>query len=253
MHAADHRAAIVEEGGRVASTPIEALDAPVTACPGWTVERLVGHLGRIHRWAAAFVASGPGSDEQVSAGPRPPAGAEVLGWYREALDELLAELDRHDPSDPARSFAGPADTAFWFRRQAHEISVHRWDLQDAARPGGATPIDPVLAADGIDEWASFFVPRFLEVGGGPPAELVGATVHIHCTDDDLAQGTGEWLLRLVDGGSEVERAHAKGDAALRGPASDLVLAVWHRVPLDRIDVVGDAERARAVLDTVHVT
>jgi hypothetical protein len=97
------------------------------------------------------------------------------------------------------------------------------------------------------------VPRFLERGGGPRPELVGATIHIHCTDDGLAEGTGEWLLRLVDGGAEVERAHAKGDAALRGPASDLLLAVWHRLPLDRIDVVGDASRAQQVLDTIHVT
>jgi predicted lipid carrier protein YhbT len=81
-----------------------------------------------------------------------------------------------------------------------------------------------------------------------PAELVGATLHIHCTDTD-----GEWLLRLTADGIELERAHAKGDAALRGAASDLLLAVWHRADLDTIDVVGDADQAQRVLGLVHVT
>ena len=77
---------------------------------------------------------------------------------------------------------------------------------------------------------------------------MGATLHIHCTDT-----AGEWLLTLTAEGCEVERIHAKGDAALRGAASDLLLAVWHRTPLADIDVVGDADRAQRVLDLIHVT
>ena len=97
-----------------------------------------------------------------------------------------------------------------------------------------------------------FVPRFL-ARSGVPDDLVGATLHLHCTDDGRAEGTGEWLLRLTAEGAEVTRAHAKGEAALRGPASDLLLAVWHRFGLDAVDVVGDADRAAAVLEAVHVT
>jgi len=253
VDAAEHREAIVAEGGAVAALPAGGLATPVPACPGWSVERLVGHLGRVHTWAAAFLAAGPDGGE-VGAGPRPPTGEAVLPWYRDALDALVAELDRHDPSEPTTSFTGPADVAFWFRRQAQEIAVHRWDAEDAITPGGATAITSDLAADGIDEWLEVFVPRFL-ARTDVPAELVGATVHIHCTDDGLTPGTGEWLLRLGADGPEVERAHSKGDAAVRGPASDLLLAAWHRVPLDhdRLDVVGDADRAKKILDLVHVT
>jgi uncharacterized protein (TIGR03083 family) len=233
--------------------PPSGLEATVRACPGWTVERLIGHTGRVHRWATSFLAQGDDGAEP-DPGPRPPAGEAILAWYREALDGLVAELDRHDPSEPVLSFIGPADVAFWFRRQAHEISVHRWDAEDAVSPGGATPFDPTLAADGIDEWLHLFVRRFLvDKGDGTPADLIGATLHIHCTDEDRAEGSGEWLLRLTEEGCEVERAHAKGDAALRGPASDLLLAVWHRTPLTDLDVVGDADRARAILDLIHVT
>lgn len=254
MDPLQHRAAIVTEGERLAAVGADALGAPVAACPRWTVERLVGHTGRVHRWAASLLAAGPDAEAtsgKVDAGPRPPTGPAVLPWYRESLDLLLAELDRHDPGEPVRSFAGPTTAAFWFRRQAHELAVHRWDAQDAA--GGAEPVDRTLAADGIDEWLELFVPRFLARGDGVPADLVGATVHLHCTDDDLVDGTGEWLLRLTAEGAEVTRAHAKGDAALRGPASDLLLVAWHRLPLGRADVVGDAERAHQVLDLVHVT
>lgn len=241
-----HRAALAAEGGRIAALPADALDRPVPACPGWDVARLLGHLGRVHRWAASFLAD-PASGGD--AGPRPPAGADVLPWYADSLAGLLDELDRHDPDEPAETFAGPATARFWFRRQAHETAVHRWDADDAITPGGAAPIDAALAADGIDEWLGLFVPRFvLDKGDGVPADLVGATLHVHCTDTE-----GEWLLRLADGGVEVERVHAKGDAALRGPASDLLLAAWHRRPLDAIDVVGDADRAAAVLDLVHVS
>lgn len=253
MDPLEHRAALVEQGAALASVPAAGLDAPVPSCPGWTVERLIGHTGRVHVWAASFLALGPDGGE-AAAGPRPPTGAAILPWYRQALDDLVAELDRHDPSEPAATFAGPGDVAFWFRRQAHEVAVHRWDAQDAVTPGGADPVPAALAVDGIDEWLDVFVGRFVVgKGDGVPADLVGATLHLHCTDDGLAEGTGEWLLTLAADGPTFTRAHAKGDAALRGPASDLLLAVWHRLPLSAVDVVGDAARAEAVLDLVHVT
>lgn len=251
MDPAQHRAAILLEGGALAAIPAKGLSARVRGCPGWDVERLIGHTGRVHRWAAAFIAQG--ADDGGDAGPRPPEGAAVLPWYRESLDLLVAELDRHDPTDAADTFAGPADVAFWLRRQAHEISVHRWDAEDAIAPGDAMEVQPALAADGIDEWLTFFVPRFLFTKGtGVPAELVGSSLHIHCTDG-LDEGIGEWLIRFGDRRVEVDRVHAKGDAALRGPASDLLLAVWHRVPLAAVDVVGDAAHAQRVLDLIHVT
>jgi predicted lipid carrier protein YhbT len=38
----------------------------------------------------------------------------------------------------------------------------------------------------------------------------------------------------------VTREHAKGDAAVRGPASDLLLVVYGRKPTDAVEVLGDA-------------
>jgi hypothetical protein len=39
------------------------------------------------------------------------------------------------------------------------------------------------------------------------------------------------------------REHSKGDCAIRGPASDILLALWRRQPLSNCDVVGDADVA----------
>ena len=74
----------------------------------------------------------------------------------------------------------------------------------------------------------------------------GETIHVHCTDAD-----GEWLIVLADGEMRVTREHAKGDAAMRGPAHDLLLVLWRRQPLDTVDVIGDravAERLVARTD-----
>ena len=62
------------------------------------------------------------------------------------------------------------------------------------------------------------------------------TIHLHATDID-----GEWLVTLGPGGISHEHGHAKGDVALRGTASDLLLWCWNRVPVDdRFEVFGDA-------------
>ena len=63
--------------------------------------------------------------------------------------------------------------------------------------------------------------------------------------------TGEEVWRYD--GVVVERAHAKGDVAVRGPASDLLLVAWHRKPVTSVDTFGDVDRAEAVLDLIHVT
>ena len=60
------------------------------------------------------------------------------------------------------------------------------------------------------------------------------------TDAGDAGEAGPPTFRLV-------REHAKGDCALRGTASDLLLVLWRRLPVERIDVVGDAEVAARFL------
>jgi predicted lipid carrier protein YhbT len=62
----------------------------------------------------------------------------------------------------------------------------------------------------------------------------------------------EWLLTFADGAVAVETGHAKGDAAVRGPAADLLLALWRRRPLGTVDVVGDRAVVEQLVDLVRI-
>lgn len=204
------------------------LDASVPSCPDWTVADLLLHVGRVHRWAAGSSVRSPedgfwsGDDIEI---PEPAHRAE---WVRAGADELLVALSR--PADePAWTFVPPPTVAFWQRRQAHETTMHRVDAQLAAR--ALQPVDPALAVDGIDELL-WLLPR------RPWAEPItgnGETVHLHCTDTE-----GEWFVELLPEGMAVERVHAKGDLAIRGTASDLLLWCSGRGPVEPLDVFGDA-------------
>ena len=127
------------------------------------------------------------------------------------------------------------DVAFVQRRIAHETAVHAWDAGDAA--GEREPLDAALAVDGIDEFFEIFTP----LTPGSPIDPV-TTVHLHATDAD-----GEWSISVGGGQFEIERSHAKGDVAVRGPASDLLLLLWNRVDLsdDGFAVFGDEQACAA--------
>jgi hypothetical protein len=107
--------------------------------------------------------------------------------------------------------------------------VHRIDAELAA---GAEvgDLDPAFAVDGIDE--VFFM--MLAISGPEPIGGSGQTLHLHATDVD-----GEWLVTLHPEHVTVERGHAKGDAAIRGSARDLLLQTWGRDPLGELEVFGD--------------
>ena len=125
---------------------------------------------------------------------------------------------------------------FWPRRMAQETTVHRVDAEQAVgRPVGA--IEPAFAVDGIDEVFSVFVPAL--GAGRSPGD--GRTVHVHATDAD-----GEWLIRFDVGEVAVQAGHAKGDAAVRGPAGELLLWLWGRLPLDGFEVFGARDAAEAL-------
>lgn len=212
------------------------LDTPVPRCPGWSVADLLAHTGRVHRWAAFAAANGRAPEKgELEWPPEEPEAAPAYydaGWP--PLVEVLAALD---PDAPGWNFAPvPQVRGFWRRRQAQETLVHRIDAESAAGIKGA--VDPVLAADGIDEVLEVMAPRRL---AGRDGIDIGGSVHVHCTDTD-----GEWTFRTDDGLFQLSRGHSKGDVAVRGPARSLLLVLWGRLPADdpTIERFGD----RAVLD-----
>jgi uncharacterized protein (TIGR03083 family) len=204
---------------------------PVPTCPGWTVSDLAKHVGRVHRWAALAVGDrNPARPIPPSEIESPAPGADMGVWFEGGVPLLLEALTAAGPDRPVWGWAGDNTSDFWARRQAHETTIHRVDMQLAV--GDALPIPADLAVDGIDEHLDILVGA---TGLGVGLKGDGETVHLHATDAD-----GEWLLRRTADGLEVERTHATGDVEVRAGASDLWLLLTNRRDLDGLEVHGDA-------------
>ena len=106
-----------------------------------------------------------------------------------------------------------------------------------ADPGAG--IDPDVAADGVLEVLTTYAVR-LTARGTPP--VVKAPVLLRTTDTGHAwlvePGTGDAAPTVRDVGHEVTAPHR-----LEAGAVDLYLGVWHRIPAERLEVVGDAAAA----------
>jgi uncharacterized protein (TIGR03083 family) len=203
--------------------------AAVPACPGWTVADVFEHQGRVHRWAAGCVAAG-GERPHRDRSPLAP-GTDLHRYLAEGAEVVRTTLHDADLDATVWTFIGPRPVRWWLRRQVHETTVHGWDVVDAA---GATPeIDPAVAADGVDELLDVLAPLVFDAGafGG-----TGQTIHVHATDTP-----GEWLVTIGPEGFTVRREHAKGDVAARGPAAELLAALWGRRPLTGLDTFGDVD------------
>lgn len=201
--------------------------ATVPSCPGWDRAALLAHVTSVHAWVRAQLDVGPGERVRRSDTGPPPAGDELPGLYESGVVDLLARLEAMDLAATWPTWAGPQPGTFFPRRMAHETAVHRWDADPS-------PIAADLAIDGVDEFLELFAPRI----PGEKLDATDGTIHLHATD--AASDAGEWLIRLTAGGIVFEHGHAKGDVAVRGGASDLLLWSWNRVPVDdRFEVFGD--------------
>jgi uncharacterized protein (TIGR03083 family) len=213
------------------------LDAPVAACPGWTLLDLAQHMGEIHRWARLAAVTSARPDE--SAIDAPPAGAQsgqaLADWLDAGVAALVPVLAELDPAAPTwHPFPVPRVAAVWPRRQAHETQVHAWDAERAV--GEPSALDPDIAFDGIAEYFEVIAPRVVRRDGRTAP--VG-TLAIDCVDvrDRL-------VIRSPDGSTVVLQRdpdrELEVDAHIAGTAEDLLLALWNRAPLPTTD----AELAR---------
>jgi uncharacterized protein (TIGR03083 family) len=209
---------------------VAGLITPVPSCPGWTVADLLWHLTEVHAFWRTVVAERLTSWEGYEE-PLRPADEEIADMYRAGRIELVKVLSETDPTTPTWTWSNDKTAAFVIRRMTQETAIHLWDASDSA--GLTNPIEPALASDGIDEFLAHFIDDVAE--GAAPVE---GSVHLHCADVD-----GEWTVRESADGFMVAREHSKGDCAIRGKASDLLLALWRRQPLSTCDVVGDVEVA----------
>lgn len=232
--AASFTAVLRAEGDALGATPADVLDRQVPGCPDWNVAQLIAHTSWVHRWVTAILTAAPDAKVSRRDVPTAPEGPAVLAWYREGFAALLDAFAAIDLDATHSTFVGPRDGWWWLRRQVHETAVHRWDAESAHLPA-PRPVDAPIAVDGIDEALEVHVVRRFD------SEAFGAsgqTLHLHATDIE-----GEWMFTMTPEGLTWTRAHGKGDVALRGSASDLLLWVWGRLPTERFACFGDGSLA----------
>ncbi|MEU2776424.1 maleylpyruvate isomerase family mycothiol-dependent enzyme [Streptomyces sp. NPDC007162] len=236
METADFLETLDREGRSLAAAAEAAgLDAKVPTCPDWQVRDLLGHTGTVHRWAAGLVADAHPGPRPI---PDPPDldGAELIAWYRDGHRRLVQTLAAA-PADLAcwtfHPAPVPSPLAFWTRRQAHETTVHRYDAE-SARGGPMSSVATGFAVDGIDELLRGFHAR-------PRSRVRTETprvLRVRAVDADAV-----WTVRLTAEPPVAEPGESgPAEAELAGPADELYLALWNRVPVPQ--VTGDPELAR---------
>jgi uncharacterized protein (TIGR03083 family) len=239
------------------------LTARVPSCPAWTVHDLVCHLGNVHAWAATIVETGLRAVEQNDE-PRSRRPRVVSEWYAGKAEDLYEVLRAADPDRPCWNFVFDEGSAgFWQRRQLHETTIHAVDLDAAG--GRTTDVDPVVAADGIDEVLTVFLHRMHH--RGLPATLT-APLCLVATDVDRAWtvmpravvtdpsagvpaqprgSTTEAAPALIEGPPRVvERRHPRADQ-VSAPADVLYRVLWKRRAADDLTLSGDSRRIDAFL------
>jgi uncharacterized protein (TIGR03083 family) len=217
----------------------------VPSCPDWSIADLVWHLGEVQWFWGTIIELRATDPSQAEAGKpaRPADYAELLAWGLAQVDRMTGLLEANPDDVAVWTWAledADHNVGFIRRHQVQEAAVHRWDLQAAATDGKPDPIAAEPASDSVDEFLAITLPW----GVNEKKPLPGS-VHLHCTDAD-----GEWLIDPV---GRLARAHAKGDVAVRATASDLLLALYNRVRIDDLDVIGDAAIARELVARVDGT
>jgi len=225
---------LASEGERFVDVARRSGDVVVPSCPEWRVGDLLAHVGFVHRWAEYLVRHRAPTrlsarDMGLSRGP------VDADWIAEGLSALLATLRASDPDDEMWAWGADQHVRFWARRQLHETLVHRIDLEGAS--GEASEVDPVVAADAIDE----FLVNLASAGAFSPGvkNLVGSGETLTFRSDEGRS----WNVVLTPEGFELVDTPDSSHATLSAPASELLLVLYRRRSLEDSSSVleGDAD------------
>lgn len=226
-----YRALIAADTARLLALAEPALDAAVPACPDWTVSDVVDHLAMVYAHKARLMADGEFPR------PWPPEdlrGREPLGFLRESEEQLFAEFDRHDPDEQTATFGADTTIAFWLRRMALEVAVHRVDVEQAVAASSAVPRD--LAVDGVDEVLRVML-------GGPWWDGDWTTEHPVDARVAVACEGRRWVCALATREAVVTSGDEPADATVSGEPEEMFLWLWGRRPDTAVTVSGPVEVA----------
>ena len=213
------------------------LETPVSHLGRWKLRDLVAHLGGVHRWATRIVTDrsmdGPGFTQSKL------DGIELCDWFDAGVVQLL-EAFRVNGRDESRPNFNPGSiktVAWWARRQMHETAVHCWDAEHVL--DCTTPMDPTVAADGIDEYLDVFV----RTRG---KQTLIAPLILAATEPSIA-----WTLTPASKPGRLDIAQGRSAdiaSAIEGDSEKLLLTLWGRMTIAEagLTVTGDPEIAESL-------
>lgn len=220
---------------------------PVPSCPDWAARDLLWHLGEVQHFWGTMLRQRPVGPEDYSHAPVPETLAGLLDYFDEGARLLLDQLTSVDPAEETWTWSQDHTAGFILRRQAHEALIHRLDAELTA--GAVTPLDPALAADGVDEaldvmfggkppWGTFTpLPQHVRVDIADRGESVWVQLG-RFTGTDPESGTHH---EDIDDLGVVPDPGTPADVVLTGPAGALDAWLWRRGEDTEISVAGDAE------------
>lgn len=217
------------------------LATPVGHLNRWKIRDVVAHLGGVHRWATQIMIersrSVPGFKKSKL------DGTELCDWFDEGARLLVDELRKTDFGEPCPTFNPGSDgnIEFWARRQAHESTVHRWDVERAL--DSTTKIEADLAVDGIDE----FLDVFVRTRGKQTLE---STLVLRTTSPSrtwtLTPATKPGRIDVAQGGPE---STGNDLTQVLGEPESLLLALWGRLAASdaQLTITGDQAAAASLI------
>jgi uncharacterized protein (TIGR03083 family) len=241
--------------------------ARVPACPDWSADDLLWHLGGVQDFWARVVEGRPEQPTEDEAGQdsadRPGSHEGLLAFFDASHERMMTALAGLPPTEPAWTWSSdPADhtVGFIYRRQAHEALIHRVDAQQTAQQtaGTSTDIDALLAADGVEEcldvmyggcppWGSWSpLPHYVRFDMSDVDESVWVQLgRFSGTDPDGVSHEEEDLHVVPDPGQEPDAVIEAASAAA------LDLRLWKRGPGDDFHLAGDRSMVARVRAITH--
>lgn len=220
---------------------------PVPSCPDWVADDLLWHLGEVQWFWGTVVKDRLQSVDGLEPPSRPDTHAGLLAFFETQSQRLQDALTAADPAEPVYMWAADKSVGYIARRQAHEALIHRLDAE--LTTDDISPLDPVLAADGVEEALGVMF------GGCPPWGTFtpsGLQVNVETTDTGLVVPVA--LGRFTGTDPSTGTAYDEDDislsaadreaaphATVRGTSEDLDAWLWHRRDATGLVVEGDQD------------
>jgi uncharacterized protein (TIGR03083 family) len=232
------------EGERLATSTIGSdPESQVPHLPGMRLGEVVRHVGSVYRMVVSWLRDGRRPTRWQRA---PGEDQSLVDYLRAGLLEVVTELARHDPLEAAPTWwPKHQNYGFWYRRLAHETTVHRHDVQMSGAAATVGGIPPEMALDGVDEILSLWFTHRLGVLG--VSDVRPGRVAIHT-------GGRRWIAQTTATGTSAWRAEGdeQVDAIVSSDPAGMYLWLWGRRPGAHVLEAGDPEVVTQLSDLLRL-